>query len=99
MLTLFRRAIKARSLSIVLVLGAAAVAVASDWPRFRGNNGAGVSADSAALPVEWNDSKNLKWSADLPGPGSSSPIVVGDRVIVTCWTGADAPEMVRHLMC
>ncbi len=71
---------------------------AADWARFRGDNGAGVSPDSAAAPTEWSESKNLAWSATLPGPGSSSPIVVGDRVIVTCWTGADAPEMVRHVM-
>lgn len=71
---------------------------AADWPRFRGDNGAGVSPDSAPLPTEWSETKNLAWSAPLPGPGSSSPIVVGDRVIVTCWTGADAPEMVRHLI-
>jgi outer membrane protein assembly factor BamB len=78
---------------------AAVTAHASDWPRFRGVNGAGVSPDSAPLPTDWSDSKNLLWSVDLPGPGSSCPIVVGDRVILTCWTGADAPEMVRHLLC
>jgi len=72
---------------------------AADWPRFRGANGAGVSADSAPLPIVWSETKNLAWSAPLPGPGSSCPIVVGDRVIVTCWTGADAPEMVRHVLC
>lgn len=71
---------------------------AADWPRFRGDNGAGVSADSAPLPSQWSDTQNRAWSAPLPGPGSSCPIVVGDRVIVTCWTGADAPEMVRHVL-
>jgi outer membrane protein assembly factor BamB len=99
MLALLRHAIGARSLSIVLVLGWAVTAGASDWTRFRGENGSGVSADSSPLPAEWSDAKNLKWSVDLPGNGHSCPIVVGDKVIVTCWTGADAPEMVRHLMC
>ena len=72
---------------------------ASDWPRFRGANGGGVSADPTPVPTEWSDSQNLAWSVDLPGPGSSSPIVVGDRVLITCWTGEDAPDMVRHLLC
>jgi outer membrane protein assembly factor BamB len=39
------------------------------------------------VPVEWSSTKNLKWKAALPGPGLSSPIIVGDRVLLTCWTG------------
>src|SRR5688572_4038062 len=62
-------------------------AAASDWSRFRGPNGIGVSADAAPVPVEWSESKNLKWKLSLPGPGLSSPIVVGNRVFVTCWSG------------
>lgn len=99
MLTLIARRRLAACALAMIALAANAAAHASDWPRFRGANGAGVSPDSAPLPTAWSDSKNLLWSVDLPGPGSSCPIVVGDRVIVTCWTGADAPEMVRHLLC
>jgi hypothetical protein len=44
---------------------------------------------------------------ELPGPGASSPIVVGDRVFVTCYSGygldaADSGELSRlerHLLC
>jgi outer membrane protein assembly factor BamB len=76
------------------------VASAADWTRFRGENGSGVAADSAPTPVEWSESKNLRWSAPLPGPGKSSPIVVGDRVILTCWTGENPPDdLKRHLIC
>ena len=57
------------------------VASAADWSRFRGENGSGVAGDSTPTPVEWSEMKNLRWSAPLPGPGKSSPIVVGDRVI------------------
>lgn len=60
---------------------------ASDWSRFRGPNGSGVSPDSAAVPINWSEEENLKWKTDLPGPGLSSPIVIGDRVVVTCWSG------------
>ncbi len=82
-------------------------ATAADWARFRGPNGSGVSADEAAIPAEWSDSKNLQWKADLPGPGSSSPIVIGDRVFVTSWSGyADGgadegslDSLQRHLVC
>ncbi len=57
---------------------------AADWPGFRGSRG-GV-ADDKDLPVEWT-ADNFLWKVKLPGPGSSSPITTGDKVIVTCYTG------------
>ena len=60
---------------------------ASDWTRFRGPNGSGVSPDTAPIQLTWSETENLKWTARLPGPGLSCPIVIGDRVVVTCWSG------------
>jgi outer membrane protein assembly factor BamB len=77
----------------------AGTAPASDWTRFRGENGAGVSHDDAPLPTEWSDDKNLKWSVDLPGDGKSSPVIVGDRVILTAWTGTGPEDLMRHVLC
>ena len=79
---------------------------AEDWPRFRGPAGAGVAA-GPAVPTEWSESKNLRWKAALPGAGTSSPIVVGDHVFVTCYDGYGVPDesgdsaasLVRHLIC
>lgn len=94
--------------SLVLALvGVATTVSAADWTRFRGPNGSGVSEDTAAVPTTWNDTENLKWKVALPGPGSSSPIVVGDRVFVTCWSGygvdrrnaGDQSDLRRHLLC
>ena len=80
-------------LLVVLALCCATLpAHASDWLRFRGNAGTGISTDEAATPTTWSDTENLKWKCPLPGPGLSSPIVVGDRVLVTCWTGFAAGE-------
>lgn len=93
---------------IVLALVGLATAVsAADWTRFRGPNGSGVSEETAAVPTTWSDTENLKWKVALPGPGSSSPIVVGDRVFVTCWSGygvdrrnaGDQSDLRRHLLC
>ena len=78
----------------------------ADWAQFRGPNGSGVTRDTN-LPLEWGDSKNLKWKTALPGPGSSSPIVFGERVFVTCYSGygvdGDDPgnleDLRRHLVC
>ncbi len=91
----------------LIVMSCLTFAAASDWPQFHGVNGSGVSADKHALPSKWSDTENLKWKVKLPGPGSSSPIVVGDRVYVTCWSGyeaggsdeGDEKDLRRHLIC
>jgi outer membrane protein assembly factor BamB len=80
-------------------------AIADDWTRFRGPNGSGLSGDQVAPPVAWNAQQNIKWKVDLSGPGLSSPIVVGTRVFLTCWTGygvdesASPEDLRRHLIC
>jgi len=59
---------------------------AQDWMQFRGAGGAAASAD-ADLPIKWDADANIKWKAELPGPGASSPIIVGDKVFLTCYLG------------
>jgi hypothetical protein len=89
------------------VFVSAADVVASDWARFRGPNGTGISPDPEPLPVEFGEGRNLKWKVALPGAGVSCPIVVGDRVFVTCYSGygvsrQEAGEMQalkRHMVC
>ena len=46
--------------------------------RFRGTDGSGITTD-VDIPTEWSAQSNLKWKAEIPGAGSSTPIVVGDR--------------------
>jgi len=79
---------------------------AGDWPQFRGPNGSSVSTQ-AGLPDAWSDSENVAWKTPLPGSGSSSPVVSGDRVFVTCYSGygvdrssvGDQEDLKRHLVC
>ncbi|MBE0556131.1 MAG: PQQ-binding-like beta-propeller repeat protein, partial [Proteobacteria bacterium] len=54
-----------------------------NWPRFRGANADGVAQDDPRLPEVWDTSTNVKWMADVPGWGWSSPIVRGNRVFLT----------------
>ncbi len=54
---------------------------AQEWPRFRGPDGGGVS-ETATVPSQWTE-KDYRWKVDLPGMGYSSPVVWGDRVLVT----------------
>src|SRR4051812_12311209 len=78
----------------------AGAAAAADWPSFRGPTGMNTSDDSK-IPTKWDDDTNLRWKLDLPGKGFSSPIVVGDKVFVTCWSGdtRDLSKLERHLVC
>lgn len=56
-----------------------------DWPWWRGPQRDGVVRQSAAPPTKWNGAEGIVWTADVPGRGNGSPIVVGDRVILaTC---------------
>lgn len=55
------------------------------WPRFRGPNGSGV-AEGQKPPVEFGPDKNLKWKTPVP-PGLSSPIVAGDKLVITAFEG------------
>lgn len=57
-----------------------------DWPCFRGPDGRGVS-DETNLPTQLDDGNHVAWKVPLPGRGPSSPIVVGDRVVVTAASG------------
>ena len=75
-----------------------------DWPQFRGPNGTGIATD-AKPPLKWTEKDGVKWKTPLPGPGSSSPIVLGDRVFVTCYSGygvekaGSVEKLKRHLVC
>lgn len=93
--------------ALLAVIPTAAGSLApSDWPQFRGPGGLATSA-AGRLPTTWAADKNIVWKTRLPGPGSSSPIVVGDRVFLTCYTGFGpaAPEATSqdnlklHVLC
>jgi outer membrane protein assembly factor BamB len=68
--------------SFVLNSLAFAEAPTSDWLRWRGPNADGV-ADGRKAPTRWSQTENVRWSVKLPGWGTSSPVVSGDRVFVT----------------
>jgi len=77
----------------------------ADWPQFHGPAGAGIAPD-AKPALKWSDTENVQWKTQLPGPGTSSPIVTGQRVVVTCWSGygdsgsgGSRKTFERHLVC
>src|SRR6185503_251947 len=79
--------------------------VRADWPQFRGPGALG-RGDSAGVVLNWSDTSNIVWKAALPGPGASSPIVLGNRIFLTCFTGfatssrepGEMTALKRHLL-
>jgi outer membrane protein assembly factor BamB len=51
------------------------------WPYWRGplTTGAAPHGDP---PVTWDEKTNIRWKAEIPGRGSSTPVVWGDCVFV-----------------
>ncbi len=62
-------------------LSSAPMASAGDWTRFRGPNGAGVD-DTASLPVEFGQDRNVVWKTAAPF-GRSSPVLTESRIFLT----------------
>src|SRR3954468_12188354 len=52
-----------------------------NWHHWRGPN-ADCSAPKADPPTKWDTKTNIAWKAELPGKGSATPVVWGDRVFV-----------------
>jgi outer membrane protein assembly factor BamB len=51
------------------------------WPQWRGPFFNGVA--KGAAPVEFGDTKNIKWRVAIPGRGFSTPVIWGDRIFLT----------------
>lgn len=64
-------------------VGGAAEPAAGDWPGWRGPTHDGHAARGQDVPLVWSATENVLWTVAVPGRGSSSPTVVGDRVYLT----------------
>ena len=77
------KAVPGLFLSIVLVANTTASDDAKRfWPQWRGPTANGVSPSSNP-PTEWSETKNVHWKIALPGAGSSTPVLWGNRLYVT----------------
>lgn len=68
------------TLSLVLLF-VCQLALADNWGHWRGPTGNGAATD-ASPPTEWSEKKNIKWKVAIPGKGSGSPVIWGDKVFV-----------------
>jgi outer membrane protein assembly factor BamB len=51
------------------------------WPQWRGPEATGAS-QSADPPIEWSETKNIRWKVEIPGRGFATPVIWGDRLFV-----------------
>jgi outer membrane protein assembly factor BamB len=82
-----RDSMRSTTMLLLAVLAAACPAsfARGDWLEFLGPQGGGVVRD--AIRRSWSPTEGIAWKIDLPGKGASSPIVVGDMVVVTASSG------------
>ena len=64
------------------------------WPQWRGPYATGVSK-TAKPPLQWSDTKNIKWKIEIPGRGSASSIVWDNRADYGWISGAVVVEQGR----
>lgn len=49
------------------------------WPQWRGPLATG-EAPNANPPLTWSEQENIKWKVEIPGEGSSTPIIHNNRI-------------------
>lgn len=76
--------LKALHLLAMLCLGSVSyrVALAENWPQWRGPRGDSTSEEQN-LPLVWSENRGLAWKVELPGWGASTPAVWNDAMFVT----------------
>ncbi|MEO2015518.1 MAG: PQQ-binding-like beta-propeller repeat protein [Fuerstiella sp.] len=65
------------------------------WNQFRGQDGNGISS-AKNLPVEFDESRNVRWKTLIPDSGWSSPVIWENEIWLT--TGSDEQRELR-VMC
>ena len=80
---------------LVLLLASCLLVFAASWPDFRGPEADGHSKETN-LPINWSESKGVKWKVELPGRGWSTAVVVDNEIWLT--TATEDSRSLRALM-
>lgn len=75
--------VAAAAFVVRFALPLAGASPAENWPQWRGPNLDGTSSTAKGLPIEWSETKNVKWRIKLPSWSAATPIIWGDTVYVT----------------
>ena len=91
-----------RSFSIAALVALSSLSLAAQessatrfWAQWRGPLATGAST-TADPPIEWSETKNVRWKIEIPGRGSSSPVVWGDRLFVSTAVPAGIEGPAQH---
>lgn len=85
---MYRFALFLSTIILLVPQAGQAQSISNDWHQWRGPENNGVSR-TATPPLEWSESSNLRWKAEISGHGTGTPIVVGDKVFVTTAINTD----------
>src|SRR5262245_55284800 len=83
----------------VVVTSAVVVLSAADgnqyWAQWRGPDGTGVSK-LAKPPVEWSETKNIRWKKEIPGRGAGTPVIWDNLVFLSTAVPVGVTEAQAH---
>lgn len=65
------------------------------WPQWRGPEATGASKQ-ADPPIEWSETSNIRWKVEIPGRGSASPVIWGDRIFLLSAVPTDVQGEAAH---
>jgi outer membrane protein assembly factor BamB len=74
--------------ALMIALISIHVALADNWPQWRGPYLNGTSAEKN-LPLWWGADENVIWKLTLPSWSGSTPIIWGDRIFLNIADGDD----------
>lgn len=83
-------------LALLLMWTFVSVGLAEDWPSWRGASGNGTSAETN-VPVQWKDPEGIRWKVELPGVGTSCPVIVGNSLYLTSTSGRTHQQL--NVLC
>lgn len=83
--------------ALIVLLSVGSSLASENWPFWRGDiAGSGETGSGASLATQWSKDKNVKWRAELPDRGNSTPTVWGDKIFLT---QAEEAKHWRGLLC
>jgi outer membrane protein assembly factor BamB len=68
--------------ALLVVVACSGLALAGNWPGWRGPDGKGISPEQD-VPLTWSSTSNVRWKTPLPEGGHSSPVVWDNRIFLT----------------
>lgn len=68
--------------SLTVVLPLTLTTLASDWDQWRGPNQDGT-VPGKGWPTKWGENENIVWKVAIPGWGTSTPVIHGERIVVS----------------